>query len=263
MTGSADSNSYNWKWHLLPSPTPSEEFAIDGVRPTVIIVHHFGGNRLSLERSIQLVHRLGLDAVWFPLLYNSVELHVLPPAASDGWGFGRVWTNQVVRVLKSVQGPKILFTRSMPSNSALVALAENPQDVICWICDGGPFLRIFECVNNLFIKHFNMKAPAAYLMTAVSLIWYGRDFQRSLPKKLHSLPTGFPVLSMRGEKDHLVSPQAIDDFFAAGTQLRLEKKSFAEGGHLDLLKRFPQEYEDSLREFLNSVIHQHDSKASG
>jgi pimeloyl-ACP methyl ester carboxylesterase len=262
MNRSTGENYYEWAWHFLPSPTPSNEFAIKGTRPTVIFVHHFGGNRLSLERGIRLVHRLGLDAVWFPLLYNSVELHILPPAASNGWGFGRVWTNQVVRVLRSVQGPKILFTLSMPSNSAMVALAENPQDVICWICDGGPFQRIFECVSNLFIKHFNMKAPAAYLMTAVSLLWYGRDFQRSLPEKLFSLPTGFPVLSLRGEKDHLVSPEAIDDFFATGTQLRLIKKSFAEGGHLDLLKRFPREYEDSLREFLNSVIHQNDSRAS-
>jgi pimeloyl-ACP methyl ester carboxylesterase len=211
---------------------------------------------MTLARSIHLVHQLGLDAVWFPLMYNSLEFHALPPVASDGWGFGRVWTNQIARVLKSVQGPKILFTHSMPSNSAMVAVSENPQDVICWICDGGPFLRIFECVNNLFKKHFKMKAPAAYLLSAFSIVWYGRDFQRSLPEKLLSLPTGFPVLSLRGEKDPLVSPEAIDDFFAAGTQLRLIKKSFPEGGHLDLLKRFPQEYEEAIRMFLISVSRQ-------
>ncbi len=243
-----------WAWSLLPSPTPSDEFAFQGQRPTVIFVHQFGGNRITLNRSVQLVHRLGLDAVWFPLLYNEVELHTLPPATSDGWGFGRVWTNQVARVLKSVRGPKILFTQSMPSNSAMTALAENPHDVLCWICDGGPFLRIFECVNNLYRKHFHMHAPAAYAMTACSLIWYGREFRLSLPTKLTQLPNQFPVLSLRGEQDPLVSTAAIDDFFQPGTQLRLTKKSFAEGGHLDLLKRFEAEYEESVRNFLKAVL---------
>jgi len=244
---------HSWTWHTLPSPTPSDEFAVQGKRPTVIFVHQFGGNRLTLGRSIQLVHRLGLDAVWFPLLYNKVELHAFTPAAANGWGFGQVWANQVARVLKSVRGPKILFTQSMPSNSAMTALSENPDEVLGWICDGGPFLRIFECVNNLYRKHFHMNAPSAYALTACSLVWYGRDFRRNLPQKLRQLPDQFPVLSLRGEKDHLVSPEAIDDFFRAGTQLRLTKKSFAEGGHLDLLKRFEAEYEESVRNFLKAV----------
>lgn len=243
----------NWIWNHLPSPTPSDEFAIRGKRPTVIFVHQFGGNRLTLGRSIHLVHRLGLDAVWFPLLYNSVELHALPPMSADGWGFGRVWTNQAARVLKSVHGPKILFTHSMPSNSAMVAIAENSNDVAAWICDGGPFLRVFECVNNLYRKHFHMNALAAYTMTTGSLFWYGNDFRKSLPAKLLELPDQFPVLSLRGEKDPLVSPAAIDDFFQVGKQLRLTKRSFADGGHLDLLKRFESEYEASVRNFLKAV----------
>ncbi|MDZ4084949.1 MAG: alpha/beta hydrolase [Bdellovibrionales bacterium] len=241
--------SHHWTWHHLPSPHKTH-----GKRATVIFVHQFGGNRMTLNRSIQLVHKLGYDAVWFPLLYNKVEFHVTPPLTADHiGGFGRVWTNQVARVLKSVDGPKILYTHSMPSNSAMVALSENPQNIHAWICDGGPFLNIFECVNKLFRHHFKMHRPAAFALTAASMLWYGPTFQRKLPTHLAKLPEGLPVLSLRGEKDILVSPEAIDLFFRHAPQIALSCKSFPEGGHLDLLKRFEAEYEETVSSFLDSV----------
>jgi pimeloyl-ACP methyl ester carboxylesterase len=233
-------------WHLLPTPhKPAKPL------PTIIFVHQFGGNRITLNRSIQLVHKLGFDAVWFPLLYNKVEFHLAPPMTAEHiTGFGRVWTNQIARVLKNIAGPKILYTHSMPSNSAMVALSENPKDIHAWICDGGPFLKIFECVNKLFQHHFKMNRPSAFGLTAASMLWYGPTFQRELPWHLARLPNGFPVLSFRGEKDVLVSPQAIDLFFQHAPQIDLSCKSFSEGGHLDLLKRFESDYEASVASFL-------------
>jgi pimeloyl-ACP methyl ester carboxylesterase len=241
--------SHAWAWHFMPTPHPPQK-----PLPTVIFVHQFGGNRITLNRSIKLVHKIGFNAVWFPLLYNKLELHLVPPMTSEKInGFGRVWTNQIARVLKSVGGPKILFTHSMPSNSAMVALAENPHGVQAWICDGGPFLNIFECVNRLFRHHFSMHRPAAFAYTAGALLWYGPKFQRDLPRHLAKLPDGLPVLSLRGEKDVLVSPEDIDLFFEHAPQIDLVRKSFSEGGHLDSLKRFEPEYEEAVSSFWKSI----------
>lgn len=245
---------YKWAWHHLPAARPVE-LPAGTSRPTVIFVHQFGGSRITLNRSIRLVHRLGLDAVWFPLLYNEVEFHFAPPITADSTlGFGRVWTNQIARVIKSIPGPKILFTHSMPSNSAMVAISENSNEVQAWICDGGPFLKIFECVDKLFRHHFKMHRPAAMALTAASMVWYGPRFQKQLPQYLSRLPKNFPVLSLRGEKDPLVSPEAIDAFFDLAPQIDLVKKSFPEGGHLDLLKRFEAEYTDAVSTFLTDKL---------
>jgi pimeloyl-ACP methyl ester carboxylesterase len=122
------------------------------------------------------------------------------------------------------------------------------------ICDGGPFARLYECVWNLYEKQYRVESRllrAAF--TRASLFIWGPGFEREMAALLAQIPAGFPVLSIRGGRDPLVSPAAIDDFWALQSSLRVERLAFPQGGHLDALRLFPHEYSDCVENFLAST----------
>lgn len=226
-------------------------------QPTVVFVPHFAGNRQTLHRHIKMVEDLGYRTVCLELQYNDLRFLRKPPFAKTGeFGFGAVWVEQVLELLHSTSGPKILYSLSMPSNSAAIALStflEADASVQAWICDGGPFLQIGHCVNNLFRFSFRMSRPKALLTAAASLVWYGPFFESRIKRALTALPVDFPVLSLRGAQDPLVPPMAIDLFFSNAPHLALDREVFPTGGHLDLLKNFADQYRSKVHSFLRTV----------
>lgn len=220
---------------------------------TVVFVHHFGGSKRSVLRHVRLVNDLGYDAVRFNLMFNSIHPGKRLPITGDfNFGYRHIWAEQIEGVLNAIPGKKILFTFSMPSNSALQALARrHAEDVSAWICDGGPFLQLPVCVWNLFNHVYEIKNPfkrGAY--TGGALLLYGLGFPEEVAALIASLPARFPVLSIRGHRDPLVPSTAIDDVFRQRADLALEVLDLKTGHHLDGLKNHHDAYVDRVSRFL-------------
>jgi hypothetical protein len=223
---------------------------------TVVFVHHFGGSTRSLRRHGSLVNDLGFDAVVFNLMFSHLNPNRhLPITAYLKFGARHVWTEQIEAILNAVPGKKILYSFSMPSNSALAAIAHRgAEDVVAWVADGGPFLQLPLCVWNLYAHQYQIKSRVLRGgLTAASLVFYGAGFESEVPALLRSLPIGFPILSIRGLADPLVPSEAIDDVLLHRTDLGLQSLTFAEGVHLDGLKNFTAEYSEKVRYFLESA----------
>lgn len=225
-------------------------------KETIVFVHHFGGSKRSVLRHVKFVNDLGFDAIRFTLTFNSaLPNRELPITADAKFGFRHMWTDEIEAVLNSVHGPKIVYSFSMPSNSALEAISRRgASDISAWICDGGPFAELPRCTWNLYSHEYTVKSKVLRTaMTAYSLFLYGFGFESSLATTFARLPKNFPTLSIRGWDDPLVPPSAIDRVFSYQENLKLQRLALPSGRHLDGLKRFPDEYKSRVREFLNSV----------
>jgi pimeloyl-ACP methyl ester carboxylesterase len=243
------------KYHLqLPFEGELKPAVHRRFRETVVFVHHFGGTKKSLARHVSAVNKLGFDAVVFNLIFGDTKpKDCLPITADLKFGTRHVWAEQIEAILNSVPGRKIVFSFSMPSASALAAIAHrSAKDVAAWVCDGGPFLDLPRCVWNLYKHEYEVKSDLVRgVFTGLSLVLFGLGFEREVKGLLQALPAGFPVLSIRGWSDPLVAPAAIDHVFEQQTHLDLEMLSFGDGRHLDGLKRFPEQYMARLEKFLD------------
>ncbi len=230
-------------------PAPDRRY-----QEVVVFVHHYGGNRKSMRRHIQWVNELGFDAVSFNLSFNSWKKWRSLPLTSDlRFGLRHYWAEEVAKVLNSISEKKILYSFSSPSAGAVHALAERHcSDVKAWVCDGGPFFRIFRCFYNYLSHQAGLHNPALKLsLTLASYQTFpGYGYEEDMARCLKIFPRDFPVLSVRGWLDPLVPPVAIDEFFASQKHLDFEVLALPEGGHMDGLKNFPEEYIPRVKAFL-------------
>lgn len=292
QSGPAESSEEATTPRVLPfdgelSPAKHKQFI-----ETVVFVHHFGGSKATLLRHSRLLNELGFDTVRFNLSLNQAPLCTLPVTADFHFGVRYVWKEQIESILNSVSGKKIVYSFSMPSNSAFAAIAERrARDITAWICDGGPFLDLVRSTWNLYKHQYRVNSRLLRgLFTALSMGLYGFGIERELAAQFASLPRrdthGFPVLSFRGGKDPLVSPSAIDTFFSyrsgpsgrpgrsgrsengvgvpaaqttnrehshhEASSLALRTCLLPDAGHLDGLKRFPDPYTAELLSFLEA-----------
>jgi pimeloyl-ACP methyl ester carboxylesterase len=223
---------------------------------TIVFVHHFGGSPRTVTRHLDLVNSLGFDAVRFNLLFNDVKpMTRLPITANLRFGARHVWAEQIESILNAIPGRKILYSFSMPSAAALDALARRQaNDVAGWICDGGPFLQLPRCVWNLYTHEYGLRSRILRsAATGASLVLFGVGLEFEVGSMLKRLPKNFPVLSIRGWRDPLVPPSAIDEVFSQQDHLDLETLALAEGKHLDGIKFFREEYTARLQRFLNRI----------
>lgn len=224
---------------------------------TVVFVHHFGGSARTVARHSRLLNKIGFDTVRFNLLCNGEKTgRRLPATRSFKLGIGHVWTEQIEHMLDLVPGPKVLYSFSMPTNSALEAIANRrARDIKALICDGGPFYELPRCVWNLYTHEYRLESRILRgIYTGVSLAIYGMDLAFRLPAKLKQIPPRFPILSIRGEEDPLVPPGAIDKVFVSQNQLDIKRLAFEKGRHLDGLKNFPDLYAATVTRFLEEVL---------
>ena len=243
----------------LPFDAAFDRAANRRFRETAVFVHHFGGDRRSTLRHARALNEIGFDCVRFTLPQSreagaALARSPLAAAWEGRGGLRHAWTERTRRILDAVPGPKIVYSFSMPSASALQAVAErDARDVSAMICDGGPFLRLATCVSNLLEFECGVRSRfKLYLFTAASFPMWGVGYRRDMGASAARLPAKFPILSIRGGSDPLVPAGAIDDVWALPTRAQIERFAIADGRHLDGLRRFPDSYVARVRKFLES-----------
>jgi hypothetical protein len=229
-------------------------------RETIVFLHHFGGNRSSSKRHQELVGKLGFDSISFNLSYNAlpnwksplVALRNLMKSAQEK-NLVTIWSEELNALLNEIEGPKILYTFSSPSTAALQTLAEEQrQDVKGWICDGGPFLDLYNCLLRYYREETMLPRWLHPVGAAMGYhLFGGYTFSRRTQEWLANFPKDLPILSIRSGQDRLVPVGAILDFFARGNaKLPLEVFLLPSADHLEGLKKFPTVYEARVAEFL-------------
>ncbi len=234
---------------------PSKKFA-----ETVLLVPFFGAERTNLRRHIDLLNELGYDCAAFELrdewLGVPESLFKQRHKITQGhFGLKHIWTDQIMEILDEIPGPKILFSFSNPSASAIEAIARRKaKDISALIADGGPSGQLWHSMVSFFtheqpLKTYPLKAAAAAL---TAFLWHPR-FLAVIHDDLNQFPKGFRILSIRGWKDKLISPKMIDMVFEPHKQLEWQKLSLPHGEHLNGLKDFPEEYRPPVIQFLKEV----------
>ena len=221
---------------------------------TVVFIHHYGGSKKTVLRHVRMVNQLGYDAVTFDLLHFEFgKMPKLPITADLKFGMRHLWAQQIEAVLNAVPGKKIIYSFSMPSASAIDALSRRQgRDVVAMVCDGGPFLDLPRCTWNLYTHEYVVKSRIMRgVFSAAGIAMFGLGIKSELPGQFRKIPAGFPVLSIQGASDPLVPRSAIEEFFSYGKHLELEEFVIPDGGHLDGLKRAPDDYVSMVRPFLS------------
>jgi pimeloyl-ACP methyl ester carboxylesterase len=222
---------------------------------TILFVPFYKGHKKSMQRHIQLVNELGFDAVAFDLYDDLSDLRHAILSAKPKFGLKHVWADQIENMLNFIPGQKIIFSFSNPSASAMEAIARrNGSDVKALVMDSGPTGDLF----NSTIKYFKHEVPVPTLplrmaLAAVTTLLWHPNYKNVIHLDLAKFPKGFPLLSIRGWKDKLVSPQLIDSLLEPHSQIEWQKLSLPEAGHLNGLKDFASEYKSATEKFLKAV----------
>ena len=222
---------------------------------TIVFVHHYGGSKRTVLRHVRLVNSIGYDAVVFSMWMPPRGPFRLPLTNDKKFGVRHVWAEQITHVLDAIPGSKVVYSLSMPTNSAVEAIAKRrAEDIDALICDGGPFLQLVACTSNLYEHVYGISNPILRtLVGTFALGVYDAGIERELPNTFARIRENFPVLSIRGEDDPLVPVSAIDDFFSHQAHLVLARLQIAGGGHLDGIKKRPDEYLSAVRDFLAAL----------
>jgi pimeloyl-ACP methyl ester carboxylesterase len=223
---------------------------------TVVFVHQWGGRRSQLRPHMNFVAELGFRSFTFNQSFHSVdrvrlEPGLLPEAIK---GLRHVWAHEIQEVLDQIEGRKILYSFSLPSGAALVALGRRKaRDVTAWICDGGPFLHLHRCYWNYFTHQTPLKNPLLKEAAVLGshFLFGAWNFKKDLRQAFAALPPEFPVLSIRGWQDPLVPVSAIEEVFELAKH-KPEVLSLPEGHHIDGLKNCPEEYKSRVGRFLRA-----------
>lgn len=238
---------YQGSWHYAQEQRFEE---------TVVFVHYFGGSPKGLRRHVDFVNNLGFNAVTFQNVFNELKLPApLPISSKMDFGIFAVWRDQIETVLNAISGKKIVYSFSNLCFSAIAAVGErHASDITGIICDSGPARDIIRSWWNLIGDKYKVKN--FFLRTAMLPIGYlfiGLSFKENIPKVLRALPEDFPVLSIRGWQDHLIPYEEIEAFFDQQDHVDLRVLSLPKGGHLDGLKNFADQYEPTVKEFLQRI----------
>ena len=229
-------------------------------KTTIVFVPFFGGTKEKLRRHIDFVNELGFPAVGFNLtaydrlgsLWDRTWAPGLPRDRKGRWGIKFKWADEIEAVLDQIPGPKILYCFSSPTACALDATARrHAQDVCGVIGDCGPFVRLWECFENYIEFEMGVRSPKIRkTMNALFQPFWSLQHNSSLNADLRALPKGFPILSIRGLKDRLVTEPAINEAMAGHEHLALEILRLSSSDHLQGLKTEPELYKKAVGDFL-------------
>lgn len=222
---------------------------------TLLFVPFYGGKKPQIRRHIELANELGFDAVDVEMDTSLLGFPNRVISSQKGIGYKHVWADQVEQLLNEIPGKKIVFAFSNPSSGAIEAIARRrATDITALICDGGPTARYWDSL----VKYYTTETPLPVLparwavATLLTPLW-ALNARGTLAQDLAQFPQGFPVLSIRGWKDHLIPPKHIDEVFEPHGNLNWRKLSLPEGGHLNGLRDFPDDYIPPVRDFLSEV----------
>ncbi len=234
-------------------------------KEVVVFVHHYGGHKFSFKRHMEWVNDLGFDVITFDLPARTIkDLRSQFPLNKE-WRFGlrHLWTDKIEEVLGGLAETKILYTFSYASMAALMAMERRHTiDIKAWVCDGGPFKQILRGFENLVRegelmenqpRFFNYPLVRNQIVKLLGLSSGVSSYDADVDRALRSLPIGFPVMSVRCEKDVLVGTDMIDDFFMASFgRIDFTRFTLQKAGHLLGFKEEGELYRDTVGTFLQA-----------
>jgi pimeloyl-ACP methyl ester carboxylesterase len=221
----------------------------------IFFVHFFKGQKKNLRRHIELVNELGYDAYAFNLRTDFSDHYYVPYSeTSEKFGMKHALADQIEDNLDELPEykTKIMFAFSNVAGSAIEVMARrHEKDIVALVCDSGPGSAFVYSSYKLAQEQLKIKfLPFKLLATPLIMVGWSKGMNKDIPEDLRKLPEGFPVLSIRGWKDKLISPSHIDKIFEPCRNLRWTKLSLPEAGHLTGLRDFPNEYRAGLTSFL-------------
>ena len=224
----------------------------------IFFAHYFQGHKKALKRHIALVNELGFDAYVFNLRDSLKEQHYLPYSPiSKKFGMKHALADQIEEHLNLLNEykTKIIFAFSNVSGSAIELMARRKtKDIIALVCDSGPGAAFLYSSFKLIEHQFHIKfLPFKILGTPLVMLGWSQSRHKDISLDLQKLPNGFPVLSIRGWKDKLISPSHIDAVFEPAKNIHWIKLALPEAEHLTGLRDFPNEYRSGLENFLNTI----------
>ncbi|MGZ3691174.1 MAG: hypothetical protein ACXVAX_06710 [Pseudobdellovibrio sp.] len=243
--------SYPDEGELFKAPQKKSEHLI-------FFAHFFKGHKKVLKRHVELVNELGYDAYVFNLRDDMSDHQYLPYSyVSEKFGMKHALADQIEEHLNLLPEykTKIVFAFSNVAACAIEAMARRDEkDVIALICDSGPGAAFIYSSYKLVEQQFHVKSlPLKLLGTPLVMLAWSSEMHKDVPADLKKFPEGFPILSIRGWKDKLISPSHIDQIFEPHKNLHWVKLALPEAGHLTGLKEYPNEYRSGLVNFLESL----------
>lgn len=224
----------------------------------IFFVHFFKGHKKALKRHIELANELGYDAYAFNLKDSLKEQQYLPYShISKKFGMKHALADQIEEHLNLLPEykTKIVFAFSNVAGAAIEVMARREaRDIVALICDSGPGASFTYSSYKLLQEQFKIKSlPLKVIGTPIVMLGWSPSMHKDITKDLQKLPDGFPVLSIRGWKDKLISPSHIDQIFEPAKNIHWIKLALPEAEHLTGLRDFPSEYRSGLVEFLKSI----------
>jgi hypothetical protein len=239
------------------------------LKPTIIFVPFYGGRAPSLRRHFEFVESLGLKWKFVELPFIKMEFLKSPfssgslastnPSGKFHFGLKSIWADRIEKCLNETPGPKIIFSFSTPSSGAIEAIARRyGNDIQALIVDGGPTGELFRSIYTYYKSENRFFAlPVRLAMALTSAYLLDLDQKNFCHNDLNIFPADFPVLSIRGWKDEIITPRQIDLIFTPHSQLRWQKLAIPEGGHLNGLRDFPSIYTEGVKRFLSDLSARH------
>ncbi len=224
----------------------------------IFFAHFFKGHKKALKRHVELVNELGYDAYVFNLRDDLKEHYYVPYShVSEKFGMKHALADQIEEHLDLLPEykTKIIFAFSNVAGSAIEAMARREdKDIVALICDSGPGASFIYSSYKLVEQQFQVSSlPLKLLGTPLVILGWSAEMHKDIPADLDKFPKGFPILSIRGWKDKLISPSHIDQIFEPHKNLHWVKLALPEAGHLNGLKEYPSEYRLGLVNFLESL----------
>lgn len=241
-------NTYPYKGEFHPSP--QRKFS-----EVIVLVHFYGGHKKALKKHLEWLLEEGYDCFVFDLYDNPRNFRKSFLNSKLEFGMKKVWADQIEHVLSLLPGKKIIYSFSNPSASAFEVIARRQAaDIAGQVADGGPSGDLWKSMINYFTHEYPLPTFPVKLIAAVgaAFVWHPR-FLKVMHEDLAKIPVGFKILSVRGWKDPLISPAMLDKVFDPHTHLDWRKLSLPEGGHLDGLKNFPEDYKPAVLRFLKEI----------
>lgn len=223
----------------------------------IILVPFYKARLLALKRHIEFLNDLGYDVFHFHLKVErdlkSLEKNLF--SSREVFGLKHVWADQIEHIFNFFPQNKIVFSFSNPSASAIEAIARrHATDIKGLICDSGPSSNLFESMISYYGSEEPISfAPLRYLAAFGTTLLWSPKYKTVFHSDLEKLPEHFKILSIRGWKDKLISPQNIDNVFDPHLQLDWQRLSLPKAGHLNGLRDYPEEYIDPVKKFLFTI----------
>lgn len=231
----------------------------------IFFCHFFQGHKKALKRHVDFVKNLGFDAYAFNL-NDSPKNHFYVPYSDRSHKFGmkHALADQIEDHIDLLmeQFPKrkiVVFAFSNVAGCAIEAMARRFRDndwknIVGLITDSGPGAQFIYSSYKLLEQQMKVTSlPLKILGTPLVALGWSPSMNKDIVEDLKAFAVDFPILSIRGWKDKLISPKHIDQIFETVSHLKWQKLSLTEAEHLTGLRDFPDDYQPPVMAFLSEL----------